>query len=82
MSKMFIVVREINEYNQEGAYFVAAYAKRPGFKQLKELLGESDEVCGRLTRGGGRKGREEVWWSLVEVEDGADFTALDQEPKL
>ena len=68
---MWIVTSEINEYNQEGVYFVAAYQSKPSFEDLKDLLrGESDVTVGKLTRGGGRQALEDEWFNLDEVKDG------------
>ena len=68
---MYVVTREINEYNQEGEYFVAAYRSKSSFGDLKVLLGgESDVTVGKLTRGGGRQALEDEWFNLDEVKDG------------
>lgn len=68
---MWIVTREINEYDQDGAYFVAAYEEKPTFHELKVLLpDESDATIGKLTRGGGRQQFEHEWFYLTEVSSG------------
>jgi hypothetical protein len=66
---MWVVTREINEYDQDGAYFVAVYTDMPDFTQLKALLPqETDTTIGKLTRGGGREKDEQEWFYLEEVE--------------
>ena len=69
---MWVVTSEVNEYNQEGAYFMAAYITKPTFQQLRKLLtpAVSDATVGKLTRGGGREGAEYEWWNLHEVAEG------------
>ncbi|MBT4081820.1 MAG: hypothetical protein HOE82_14530 [Gammaproteobacteria bacterium] len=67
MNTVFILTEEHNEYNQYGEYFLKAYRNKPTFKQLKEQLPlESNVVVGKLTRGGGRHGTEDVWYYLKE----------------
>lgn len=71
---MWVVTREINEYNQEGDYFVSVYTEKPSFSQLKALLPWlADATIGKLTRGGGREKDEEEWFYLVEVECGKSY---------
>lgn len=71
---MWIVTREISEYEQEGQYFVIAFIEKPSFSDLKNSLGIlSDVILGKLTKGGGRQGREGEWFYLHEVEDGELF---------
>ena len=71
---MWIVTRDINEYEQDGDYFVAAYHDKPSFKALKELLpGETDVNVGKLTRGGGRQAWEYQWYNLIEIEEGKSY---------
>lgn len=71
---MWIITAEINDYNQEGEYFVAAYNEKPTFKQLKELLpNQNDVTIGKLTRGGGRQKYENEWYNLKEVKEGINY---------
>lgn len=77
---MWIVTREINEYEQDGAYFVSAFKNKPEFKDLKKLLPrKTDAVIGRLlTRGGGRHLNEHEWFYLQEVRDGQHINELEE----
>ena len=68
MSKVWVVTREINEYNQDGEYFVAVFKNKPTFQQLKKLLNEDDVTIDKLTRGGGRQSTEYEWYNLLEEE--------------
>jgi len=70
---MWVITAEINDYNQEGEYFVGVYKNKPTFQQLKELLNEDNVTVGKLTRGGGRQSTENVWYNLKEVEEGINY---------
>ena len=68
---MWVGTREINQYDQDGEYFVGVFTGKPTFVQLKEMLClEGDVTIGKLTRGGGREGTENEWYYLREVEEG------------
>lgn len=68
---MWIVTRAINQYDQDGDYFVCAFENKPTFKELKKILpNESDVTIGKLTRGGGRQEYEDEWYFLTEVKSG------------
>lgn len=68
---MWVVTRAVNDYNQDGDYFVSAFTNEPTFEDLKKLLpGESDETIGKLTRGGGRQDFEGNWYYLTEMKSG------------
>lgn len=72
---MWVVTREINEYDQDGSYFVAVFQHKPTFADLKSLLpNETDTTVGKLTKGGGRQGNENVWFNLLPVESGKNYT--------
>lgn len=71
---MWIVTRSINEYDQDGEYFVSAFVDKPDFKRLKKLFpNESDATIGKLTRGGGRQNAEYEWYELVETKEGEAY---------
>ena len=70
---MWIVTGQVNEYDQFGEYFVAAYKEKPNFKQLKKLLNKDDVTVGKLTRGGGRQNIEDCWYNLRRVEEGKNY---------
>lgn len=71
---MWIVTREVNAYDQEGEYFIAAYDHKPTFQELKLLLPhKKDSVVGKLTRGGGREDSEYEWYYLFEIESGVRY---------
>lgn len=70
---MWIVTREINEYDQDGAYFVAAFYQKPTVSQLTSLKGEliTDAVAQyMINHGGGRHGTEYEWFYLEEYGAG------------
>ncbi len=72
---IWIVTGEVNAYEQEGEYFVAAFNNKPSFSELRKLIDNSgdrvsDATIGKLTRGGGREGIEDTWYNLHEVKNG------------
>ena len=68
---MWIVTRAINDYNQDGDYFVCAFEDKPTFQDLKKALPhENDVTIGKLTRGGGRQDIEGNWYYLTEMKNG------------
>ena len=74
MKNLWIVTREINQYDQDGEYFVSAFIKRPEFNDLVKLLPNEDkELINRLLNGGGRDGVEDEWYSLRKVVIGEVF---------
>lgn len=71
MKSVWVLTREINEYNQDGEYFVAVYKNKPSPEVLGEEIGyepTSQYVVNLLENGGGRLSDEDdVWWWLKEV---------------
>lgn len=72
---MWIVTREINRYDQDGAYFVAAYKDKPREGELKRLLPEEGKtvIDNLLIAGGGRIKVEWEWFYLFECEEGVHY---------
>lgn len=73
LDTIWVVVRSINEYNQDGEYFECAFTKKPSFQDLKTTLGLDDITIGKLTRGGGRQNSEDTWYNLVEIRSGEQY---------
>ena len=65
---MFVITREINEYEQEGEYFEGVKSISWTLKELQDRFG--DEVGLHLSTGGGRQGTEHTWYNMYEVKDG------------
>lgn len=53
LSEVWVLTREVNEYNQEGEYFVAVFPKKPTAQQLIENLVPEEDVD-HVLNGGGR----------------------------
>lgn len=69
MSGVWVLTREINEYNQEGEYFIAAYQDKPDLDKLKETITDvSDDYLEHILTTGGRLKYEEEWYRLCLVE--------------
>lgn len=68
MTTVWVLTREINAYDQEGAYFVAVFGRKPAADQLKEFVYNEDVAQHLVDFGGGRRGIEEEWFYLEEHE--------------
>jgi len=75
----WILSYEVNDYNQCGEYFVAAYATKPSKSTLSESLVDDSNDCleindtfmKHLLEGGGRTTKQEnEWYILKEVPFG------------
>ena len=78
---VWVVTREVNDYNQHGDYFdKIIFAKKPTVIQLAEAFKKmkiepyfNDFTStliffGKLAEGGGRQDSEDTWYYLEEVE--------------
>jgi len=76
--KVWVLTRSINDYNQEGEYFVAVFAQRPTVKTLADYFtknggGQFADVMAAVSflehviAGGGRRGTEHEWYDLEET---------------
>lgn len=77
--KAWVLTREINQYDQDGEYFVAVFDKKPDLKKMAEVMRSENHGVGgdvmdavsfleHLLSGGGRRGVEDEWYSLSEVD--------------
>ena len=76
MKTVWVLTREINDYNQEGCYFVAVFAAKPTTIQMAEALKgmvQGEDLMTALAfvehvrGGGGRRGDENEWYHLEET---------------
>lgn len=63
-NSIWVLTREINDYNQDGEYFVAAWNKKPTHEMLKEIMGVQN--ADHVLAGGGRIKWENEWFYLKE----------------
>ena len=73
MSKktVWVLTRSINDYNQDGEYFEAAFAQKPTLERLaKHFGGGGVAFLKHVRNGGGRREYENEWYDLSEVELG------------
>ena len=72
MNPIWILTREVNEYDQEGAYFVAAFLTKPTAEEIRAVTWTqaSDEFIGHLLNGGGREREEHEWYWLTQFQHG------------
>lgn len=77
-SKVWVLTREINQYDQDGEYFVCVFAEKPSTQKLAEVMQKQDHgatdvmeavaFLEHLRAGGGRRKYEDTWFHLKEVE--------------
>ena len=77
---MWILTREINEYDQDGAYFVHAWLKKPSHKELAALGVDYARMKHTLDGGGRTQASENEWFYLFEIKDMAS-TPLPAPPE-
>lgn len=70
---IWLLTREVNEYGQEGEYFVAAFSEHPTKEQLYAAgVPNWDFGTGgyleHVRRGGGRARNEDEWFNLTEYD--------------
>ena len=68
MLRVWVLTREINQYDQDGAYYMAVFANKPTVGQLKKHKLSDEEADHVLRTGGGRLRVEYEWYFLNEVE--------------
>jgi hypothetical protein len=79
---VWMLTTEYNEYDQYGEYFVGVFQEKPSVEALATFCAKekiyigADTASGlaflfHLQKGGGRRGVEEQWYNLKQVECGA-----------
>jgi predicted nucleic acid-binding protein len=72
---VWVLTREINEYYQDGKYFVAVFATWPSIQELAQVLTnhtprnlmEAVVLLEHIRAGGGRQKTEDIWFNLDEI---------------
>lgn len=62
---VWVLTREINDYDQDGAYFVKVWKDKPTHQQLTELEVPTNRLR-HVLNGGGRLEWEYQWYWLKE----------------
>ena len=62
---IWVLTREINQYDQDGEYFVDAWQEKPTHVILTNL-GVPQNRLRHVMNGGGRVGTEDEWFYLRE----------------
>lgn len=76
MKTLWVLTHQVNDYNQCGDYFVAAWRKKPTKDQLRTALHDLDSICpsdelvNHVYTTGGRQGTEDYWYTLRELKEG------------
>lgn len=63
MTKVWVLTRSYNDYNQHGDYFLAVFKDKPTEAQLKEY-GVAEGDLQHVLSGGGRRGNVDEWENL------------------
>ena len=66
MKSVWILTREINQYDQDGEYFVAVFGEKPHHTELTDK-GVPQNRLRHVLNGGGRVLPEYEWFHLREV---------------
>jgi hypothetical protein len=69
---IWAVTRSINQYDQDGDYFVGFFYEKPTAAQLANLTGRSVEYW-EESPNGGRHGREYEWYYVVRINEGVEY---------
>jgi hypothetical protein len=73
---IWVLTREINEYNQDGEYFVCVFKEKPSIDKFREVINEakhgyaiiSEQKILHYYENKGRLGMEDEWFYLEEKE--------------
>ena len=63
---MWVLTREINQYDQDGENYVQAYFEKPNEQELLEFVPKSEVKW--VLGGGGRRELEQEWFFLRRVK--------------
>ena len=66
--EIYVLTREINEYDQDGAYFETLFFGKPTIDEIKKYTINDDDVAKHILNGGGRIKHENTWWYLKKFE--------------
>lgn len=67
---MWILTREINQYDQDGEYFVAAWTVKPTETQIEKCVyNANNDLLHHILNGGGRLKYEYEWYNLFEHKE-------------
>ena len=69
---VWAVTRSINQYDQDGDYFVGFFYEKPTAAQLANLTGRSVGYW-EESPNGGRHGTEDEWYHVVRINEGVAY---------
>lgn len=73
MKNNWILLSEVNDYNQYGKYFIAFYVEKPTKEQIINTINCSEEKANHIINGGGRINTENVWYTLYNCHEGINY---------
>jgi len=65
--KIWNLTSEVNEYDQQGEYYVKTFIKKPTRKVLLSL-GVPENLVNHVLNGGGRQHFEDEWFHLRQID--------------
>jgi hypothetical protein len=67
VNHVWVLTRAINQYDQDGDYFVAAFGNYPTKEDLIKVTKCSEEYIQHILEKGGRKHKENEWYYLTKI---------------
>lgn len=68
MDTVWVLTSKVNAYDQYGEYFEHVFKNKPTAEQISPLIGSNLEYSQWVVDNKGRKGYEDSWYNLEEVE--------------
>ena len=70
--KVWILTRAINQYDQEGDYFISWFINKPTFEEFQKVIESECTLVfyNHVMNGGGRISDEYEWYYLKEMNSG------------
>jgi len=65
--KIWNLTSEVNEYDQQGEYYVATFIKKPTREMLLSLE-VPENLVNHVLNGGGRQNFEDEWFHLRQID--------------
>ena len=68
---VWVVIQNVNAYNQFGSYLNAVFEKKPSVACLVDVLEIDKSTAAQIVAGNSRKSEDDaLWYELVEIELG------------
>ena len=74
MKTIWVLTRGINDYNQDGDYFVAAFINKPTVTELENIMKCTESYAIHVQNGGNKLSQQQEWYFLQELASGQIYT--------